>query len=262
MNDGGFLQNVKAGAKEGTDQVPAKMFELLIAIAAMDIGNDLKLDHPKNPKGDNPDVLITIGGVRWAIACKMMMGVSPISIFDRIKDGVEQIDRVAKPKGLVDRGVVVISLKNRLDYDEFWPILNAETYKKGEPPIFGAHLSALPVAQRSADIATEQMREMEKVSTTEKVLELLSDSAASPVVLLFIQTSLSILTARGPLPSIFPLLRQYRYKELSEHENMLSTPCMRHSIIEWSVLSRNSEVFRSHQLVAIDFVTPLRFGLH
>ena len=71
MNDGGFLQNLKAGAKEGTDQIPAKMFELLIAMAAMDVGKDLKLDHPENPKGDNPDVIVTIGGVRWAFATRL-----------------------------------------------------------------------------------------------------------------------------------------------------------------------------------------------
>jgi hypothetical protein len=71
MNDGGFLQNLKAGAKEGTDQITAKMFELLIAMAAMDVGKDLELDHPENPKGDNPDVIVTIGGVRWAFTTRL-----------------------------------------------------------------------------------------------------------------------------------------------------------------------------------------------
>jgi hypothetical protein len=84
-------------------------------------------------------VIVTIGGVRWAFACKMMMGVSPVSLFDRIEDGVEQIDRVATPKGPVQRGVVVISLKNRFDHNEFWPILNSEQYAGANHHFLGSN---------------------------------------------------------------------------------------------------------------------------
>jgi hypothetical protein len=153
MNDGGFLQNIRAGDRERTDQIPAKMFELLMAMAAMDVGCDLQLDDPEHPKGDNPDLITTINGVRWAFACKMMMGTSPVSLFERIEDGIEQIKRVAAPNGPVKRGIVVVSLKNRIDYDEFWPILNSEQYRKGEPPLFGVQPSAIAVYHRLRDIA-------------------------------------------------------------------------------------------------------------
>jgi len=44
-----------------------KMFELLIALAAMNMGTGLELDHPtKSSRGTNPDVIVTINGQRWA----------------------------------------------------------------------------------------------------------------------------------------------------------------------------------------------------
>jgi hypothetical protein len=43
------------------------MFELLIALAAMNMGTGLELDHPtKSSRGTNPDVIVTINGQRWA----------------------------------------------------------------------------------------------------------------------------------------------------------------------------------------------------
>ena len=69
INNGSFAQNVGAEIRDMNDPTPAKMFELLIALAAMDIGTGLALDHPTKSNGDNPDVMVTIDGTRWAFAC-------------------------------------------------------------------------------------------------------------------------------------------------------------------------------------------------
>jgi hypothetical protein len=185
----------------------------------MNVGHDLQLDDPEHPKGDNPDLIVTISGVRWAFACKMMMGASPVSLFDRIYDGVEQITRVAAPNGPIQRGIVVVSLKNRIDYDEFWPILNSEQYRNGEPPLFGVQPSAVAVSHRLRDIAERQIKEMEESATPEKVLELFSDSVAVPAVLLFLQvtfaTEVPFATGAKTLPSIYHLLWPHEYEGVS-----------------------------------------------
>jgi len=54
------------------DKVTPKTFELLIALAAMDKGRNVMVDDPNRSKGDNPDVIATIDGIRWGFACKLL----------------------------------------------------------------------------------------------------------------------------------------------------------------------------------------------
>ena len=67
LNKGTVGQNTRASlCQEATN----KIFELLFALALLDISNDVILDHPSSAKGDNPDVLATIDGQCWGFACK------------------------------------------------------------------------------------------------------------------------------------------------------------------------------------------------
>lgn len=114
MNEGAVLQNTRS---LGTDQASNKLFELYIGAAVLKCGKDLALDDPSHSKGDNPDVMITIAGQRWGIACKVLHGSSSEGFISNLEKGLDQIERSA-----ADVGIVAFSLKNIIRHDEIWPL--------------------------------------------------------------------------------------------------------------------------------------------
>lgn len=114
LNEGEALQNTWSN---GRDQATNKLFELYMGAVALQCGKDLVLDHPVASTGDNPDVLVTIAGRRWGIACKVLHGKSPQGFVEHLTKGIDQIDRSE-----ADVGIVAFNLKNVLPHDEIWPL--------------------------------------------------------------------------------------------------------------------------------------------
>ena len=107
------LQNA---ASSVIDDAANKVIELYIACLAMTFGTEVALDHPVSSKGDNPDVMLGFRGQRWALALKTLHSAKPRTIYDNIKKATDQIE--ASPAG---QGLVVLNVKNLLDYDALWP---------------------------------------------------------------------------------------------------------------------------------------------
>jgi hypothetical protein len=84
-----------------------KLFELYIALLCMDIGTNIRLDHPDNSKGDNPDILLEYAGSKWGIACKAMHTENIKTLFERIEDGTRQINNSE-----AEKGIVIVNMKN------------------------------------------------------------------------------------------------------------------------------------------------------
>ena len=108
------------------DDTARKMAELYIGCLAAHVGTQVDLDSPTAAKGDNPDVIFTATPTgcnlpqqpeRWALAIKTIGTSQGQTIFERIKEGAEQID---DPKCLAQKGMVVINAKNALDHDALW----------------------------------------------------------------------------------------------------------------------------------------------
>jgi hypothetical protein len=106
------------------DDTARKMAELYMGCLAAHVGTDILLDSPTDAKGDNPDVIFTIEEndsikqpQKWALAIKTISSKKGQTIFERIKEGGEQID---DPRCLADRGMVVINAKNALDHNALW----------------------------------------------------------------------------------------------------------------------------------------------
>lgn len=99
-----------------TDDAANKVIELYMACLAMTFGSSIALDHPVNSKGDNPDVMLDFRGHRWALALKTLHSRKPRTIYDNIKKAADQIE--ASP---ATHGLVVLNVKNLLDYDALWP---------------------------------------------------------------------------------------------------------------------------------------------
>lgn len=117
LGDGNPAQTTTSSPR---DQIANKLFELRLALATLRSGTGLLLDDPVNSSdGANPDILCVMRDHRrWGLACKVVHGDSPMSLFERIAEGVEQIER-----SNADIGMVVISLRNKLAHNELLPIV-------------------------------------------------------------------------------------------------------------------------------------------
>ncbi len=192
-----------------------KIFELLFALALLDLTNQVVLDHPDRAKGDNPDVLATIDGVCWGFACKTIYGPSGKTLFDNLKKGVEQIEAASK----VEIGIVVVNLRNAINHDECWPILNDAEYRAGAEPIFRAY------AQPEVDVpnlilrAVEQKR-MDMFNEIElpNVINFFAGKKALPAFLAFCQTCTSKATAVGAVPVTILTLIVESFGDVQAHQ--------------------------------------------
>ncbi|HEX9513816.1 MAG TPA: hypothetical protein VF939_25170 [Puia sp.] len=116
-----------------TDEGNNKLLELYTALLCMRLSSDVDLDDPNNSKGDNPDVIFTYNKVRWAIACKALHSNNEKTLYDTIVKGTEQINRSPAVKG-----IVLVNVKNIINREELWPIVNKDDLKTGETASFGA----------------------------------------------------------------------------------------------------------------------------
>jgi hypothetical protein len=128
LNDGSAIQNMPSLT---SDEATNKIFELFIATLVMRCGKDVKLDHPKASKGDNPDVLATIAGRRWGIACKVLHGKHHEGILQNLEKGIDQIE-----KSPAETGIVVFNLKNVLQHSRYFRLLNEKEYNHGAAPLY------------------------------------------------------------------------------------------------------------------------------
>ncbi len=120
-NDASLGQNAASGVFDDTAR---KMAELYMGCLAAHAGTQLVLDSPTNAKGDNPDVIFTVDErcyvgqpQRWALAIKTIASRQGQTIFDRIKDGADQID---DPKCPAEKGMIIINAKSAMDHDALW----------------------------------------------------------------------------------------------------------------------------------------------
>ena len=87
MNSGQVPQNVPSGI---LDRVSPRHFELLIVLATMQIGTNLELDDPDESSGGlNPDVMITVDGIRYGLTCKALFGLSSQALIQNLEKGID-----------------------------------------------------------------------------------------------------------------------------------------------------------------------------
>jgi hypothetical protein len=207
------------------DRLAPKIFELLIALAVMRIGTNVQLDHPtKSSKGKNPDVIATINGARWGIACKMLNTPAPgsptktLGYLDNIKDGVRQINNAN-----LDHGLVIISRKNLIDHDRAWPLLNPEAFKRGAEPEYDAFQTAQEVTDQLAADARALHQAMLDEIGEENVRALFKNSKARPFALQHIHTVAAVTccekTMATPLNFLFQEIGTWWHRRPRPPEN-------------------------------------------
>lgn len=193
FNEASVAQNVR---RIGDDKAN-KLFELLLALACMNFGTEVSLDHPITSKGDNPDVMFRYAGMKWALACKVPNGESAISAYENIKSAVSQIDRSD-----AERGLVVLNARNWINHSLLWRKPGGEVIGKPEEQgIHWAWASAeMPFSMLRAE-ADERYRAVCRDKGEELVEVFHRSTKAAPAVLNFLQSATLIASPDGPLMS-------------------------------------------------------------
>jgi len=207
LNKGTVAQNVVAP----TDQAAAKIFELLIGLVCVEIGTETRLDGPLLSYGDNPDTLTRLDGRRWGFACKVLSGRSPKTMFDRLKEGIEQIENSP-----AEVGCVIINLKNQIDHEKMWPMLNAKKFATGEEtPTYGSWIDYRAPVELLRHHARELHRDFIAENGAENVRNMFVGKKSIPGALLYLQTATAIQFVEGPTNTVL----RYSYvmdEELSD----------------------------------------------
>jgi hypothetical protein len=103
------------GGNDPIDDTARKLVELYVACLAVHCGADIRLDHPANSKGDNPDILLSYGDEIWALAIKTPSSQQGQTLFENIQKAGGQIERSS-----ANRGLVVLNVKNIIDHEALW----------------------------------------------------------------------------------------------------------------------------------------------
>ena len=207
MNEGTVVQNVPAPA----DRVSDKIFELLMGLICLEVGQNCLIDHPVNSRGDNPDVLVTLDARRWGFACKVpapsSASWSPISFFNQLEKGIQQIE-----DSTAEIGCVVFNLKNIIDHNTLWPVLNPDEFKNGAEPEFGAWRTLETPLAKLLDLTNRVQHDLITVNSRNQTEALFKGKKAIPGALLFLQTAVSLHTVQGPVPTtlgVFVLMNPF-----------------------------------------------------
>jgi len=194
LNKGSVPQNVRSKI---TDSSSNKLFELYLASLLIHIGEDIELDHPQNAKGDNPDILITIKDRRWGFACKAVHSPKEKSIFQNIEKACKQI-----AASEAEVGIPVINMKNVIDHNALWPLLNESQVNSGEHPIWGTFFDAND-ASKILQAYVLELREKYQTDEWATEFEILFASKKNvlPAVVFVLQAGCSILMDGQPFPS-------------------------------------------------------------
>jgi hypothetical protein len=184
-----------------TDAASNKMFELVLAIAAMRAGQSVTLDDPNSSKGDNPDVLIERGDEGpFGVACKVLHSSHPQTILDNVRKAVQQIDRSP-----ATRGVVAISLKNLFPHDVFFPMLNPVEWKAGAEPVYGCWTGPNEVLIREAQKqAFEVVKRLQGDAEYADLVAMLRSSVkVVPGLLFYVHSATGVRQNGKPIPTNF-----------------------------------------------------------
>ncbi len=198
LNTGTVAQNISAV----TDQEAAKIFELLIGLICLEVGTNTNLDSPVRSYGDNPDILTDLDGRRWGFACKVPSGTSPKTLFQRLKEGIAQIEK----SPAAEIGCVIFNLKNYIDHDKTWPLNNPDEYlARKENPIYRCWASILSPLNILRSHAWKCQQQLVTSNGRGNVRALFGGKKSIPGALFLLQTTTQLQYVEGPVNTVLGL---------------------------------------------------------
>lgn len=215
LNKGTVVQNTRVPLSQ---EVTNKIFEILFALALLDLSDEVVLDHPSSAKGDNPDVLAMIDGRCWGFACKTIYGASGKTFYDNLKKGVEQIE--AAPKAQV--GAVVMNFRNIINHDKCWPILNEAECRNGAAPIFAAYNRPEEfVREYISEVVTQKHRQVVTEIGLPNIMKLFAGKKALPGYLAYCPTCTGRVAGQGPVPRSINMLGVGKFGDLEPYGRVI-----------------------------------------
>lgn len=198
LGNGEFAQNLWS-PKE--DAHANKVFELYAALLTLPLCTSIDLDHPRTSAGGkNPDVIATVQGVTWGIACKVMHSPLAKSMLDRVREGIEQINRCEK----IQNGFVMVSLKNVIPHDLIWPaVVNP---KNQEFIYFPYPDDEIPVRLLKEECKRYEIELLQLVGGKAGFRALFQGSKVEPIILVHLCTVASILRKGQPTFTLMKML--------------------------------------------------------
>ncbi len=193
-----FINHLKLLAKgEPTQTVPHlhddssnKIFELIVGLCCAELTEDVDMESQGPDKDPNPDVIARFDREKWGFACKVLHSKNPLTMYDRLMDGVRQLE-----KSNIDIGIVVFNLKNIFDHDEIFPRIVDES---GQPQ-FLAHKKPELVDQKLAQFCEETVIGMVDRVGKDMVRESFKLTKTPPVCLAYLQSTASVIKNRLPV---------------------------------------------------------------
>ena len=187
-----------------------KLFEMFIALCCTPFCDEVTLDHPHNAKGNNPDVLAVSGGTKWGFACKVLNGASPITMFERLEEGIKQIE--VSP---ADTGFVFFNFKNILDHRRAWPIVNEDAcLRAADTPTYGSWPDRRIVLSQLEECVNARWKDCIDFNGPKNVLDLFAGKKTMAGAAVYMATSTSITTSTGPLATMLGQVAIMRSSEV------------------------------------------------
>lgn len=190
LNEGAVPQNVRVLSDDACN----KVFKMLIGLFCLPLAEHLELDDPHRSKGNNPDVLAKIEGTTWGFSCKTPNGTSAKTMFERMKEGVEQIE--ASP---AQKGTAYFNFRNVIDHDQTWPAISCDA-ANAEPERFKFRIwgDSQPVEAYLRNLVDEKNSEMLREIGSRTVQNFFIGKKSIPGAMVFLQTAAAVQSVNGP----------------------------------------------------------------
>ncbi|MGA7438016.1 MAG: hypothetical protein WBW32_07810 [Luteibacter sp.] len=205
LNSRAVVQNTKS---EQADEANNKLFELYLACLCIAAGaTEVRLDSPKNAKGDNPDVIATFDGVVWGFACKALHSADPRALTRNLAKAINQIERAP-----VTVGIPVLSLKNVLPHDELW-FATDDPNAPGDF-IFTAYPSSSTPVSMMHDFVERLQEAFVEFETPANILSMFAGKKSVPAFLSLSSTVTATLMNEAVVPTRLNLATLHRIEAL------------------------------------------------
>ncbi|TGL73140.1 hypothetical protein [Leptospira kmetyi] len=158
-----------------TDSGSNKIFELYIALSCMKMSKKILLDNPQNSQGDNPDIIFEFKDKKYGIACKALHSDKHQTLYNNLEKALDQIEKSSSEIGLV-----IISLKNLIKHEEYWPIINPAEYKKGEILQLGAYKNFTDARNKLISYGNSYIASINNPQEIDNLLKIFSASTKVP----------------------------------------------------------------------------------
>ena len=198
LNEGSFQQTTPAPA---TGRASDKIFELELGLAVLKSAVLVEMDDPsRSSGGENPDVIARMrDGKDWGFACKAVHGDAPKTLFQRLVEGVQQIEN-----SRAEIGIVVLTLKNRLPPSE----LRGELAKDSSgTPLLLVSQNTGTLAQQLKLFVDRRVQSMVSEVGQEEISRIFRGRKALPGLLSPVTVGIVVRTAIGQVPSTFGFLQ-------------------------------------------------------